>query len=64
MGTTAGDSRRSRPLRAFGSLAGNRGLLRVLVAYLTSQDLQWLVDTQPTVKARIAASLAERLQNR
>jgi len=31
---------------------------------LTSQDLQWLVDTQPTVKARIAATLAEGLQNR
>ena len=31
---------------------------------LTSQDLQWLVDTQPTVKARLAATLAERLQNR
>jgi aromatic-L-amino-acid/L-tryptophan decarboxylase len=31
---------------------------------LTSQDLQWLVDTQPAVKARLAASLAERLQNR
>ena len=34
MGTTAGVSRRSRPLCAFGSLAGNRALLRVLVAYL------------------------------
>ncbi len=31
---------------------------------LTSQDLQWLADTQPTVKARLAATLAERLQNR
>jgi glutamate/tyrosine decarboxylase-like PLP-dependent enzyme len=31
---------------------------------LTSEDLQWLVDTQPAVKARLAASLAERLQNR
>jgi glutamate/tyrosine decarboxylase-like PLP-dependent enzyme len=31
---------------------------------LTSQDLQWLVDTQPAVKARLAATLAERLQNR
>jgi glutamate/tyrosine decarboxylase-like PLP-dependent enzyme len=31
---------------------------------LTSQDLQWLVDTQPTVKARLAVALAERLQNR
>jgi CRP-like cAMP-binding protein len=31
---------------------------------LTSQDLQWLVDTQPTVKARLAATLAERLQTR
>ena len=34
MGTAAGVSRRSRPLHAFGSLAGNRALLRVLVAYL------------------------------
>jgi len=33
MGTTATASRRSRS-RAFGSLAGNRALLRVLVAYL------------------------------
>ncbi len=31
---------------------------------LTRQDLQWLADTQPTVKARLAATLAERLQNR
>jgi len=31
---------------------------------LTSGDLQWLVDTQPAVKARLAATLAERLQNR
>jgi aromatic-L-amino-acid/L-tryptophan decarboxylase len=31
---------------------------------LTSQDLEWLVDTQPTVKVRLAAALAERLQNR
>ena len=31
---------------------------------LTSQDFQWLVDTEPTVKARLAATLAERLQNR
>jgi hypothetical protein len=34
MGTAAGVGRRSRPLHAFGSLAGNRALLRVLVAYL------------------------------
>ncbi len=31
---------------------------------LTSEDLQWLVDTEPAVKARLAATLAERLQNR
>jgi glutamate/tyrosine decarboxylase-like PLP-dependent enzyme len=31
---------------------------------LTSEDLQWLVDTQPTVKASLAATLAERLHNR
>jgi uridine kinase len=31
---------------------------------LTSDDLQWLLDTQPAVKARIEATLAERLQNR
>jgi uridine kinase len=31
---------------------------------LTSEDLRWLVDTQPTVKAGLAATLAERLQNR
>jgi len=34
MGMTAAASRRSRRSRAFGSLAGNRALLRVLVAYL------------------------------
>jgi hypothetical protein len=31
---------------------------------LTAEDLAWLVDSQPTVKARIAATLAERLQHR
>jgi aromatic-L-amino-acid decarboxylase len=31
---------------------------------LTSEDLQWLTDTEPVVKARLAATLAERLQNR
>ena len=31
---------------------------------LTSEDLQWLTDTEPAVKARLAATLAERLQNR
>jgi aromatic-L-amino-acid/L-tryptophan decarboxylase len=31
---------------------------------LTSEDLQWLTDNEPAVKARLAATLAERLQNR
>jgi aromatic-L-amino-acid decarboxylase len=31
---------------------------------LTTEDLAWLVDSQPAVKARIAATLAERLRNR
>jgi aromatic-L-amino-acid decarboxylase len=31
---------------------------------LTSEDLQWLADKEPAVKARLAATLAERLQNR
>jgi aromatic-L-amino-acid decarboxylase len=31
---------------------------------LTSEDLQWLVDSEPMVKARLAQSLAERLQQR
>jgi aromatic-L-amino-acid decarboxylase len=31
---------------------------------LTSEDLQWLGDTEPAVKARLAATLAERLQHR
>jgi len=31
---------------------------------LTTGDLAWLTDSQPAVKARIAATLAERLQNR
>jgi aromatic-L-amino-acid/L-tryptophan decarboxylase len=31
---------------------------------LTSDDLQWLIDTQPAVKARLEATGAERLQNR
>ena len=31
---------------------------------LTSEDFQWLVDTEPAVRARLAAILAERLQQR
>ena len=31
---------------------------------LTSEDFQWLVDTEPAVKARLATILAERLQQR
>jgi hypothetical protein len=31
---------------------------------LASEDLQWLTDTEPAVKARLAATLADRLQNR
>jgi aromatic-L-amino-acid decarboxylase len=31
---------------------------------LTGEDLVWLADTEPTVKAKLAASLAERLRNR
>ena len=31
---------------------------------LTSEDLQWLVDSEPIVKARLAQSVAERLQQR
>jgi aromatic-L-amino-acid decarboxylase len=31
---------------------------------LTSEDLQWLVNSEPIVKARLAQSLAERLQQR
>jgi len=31
---------------------------------LTGEDLVWLAGTEPTVKAKLAASLAERLQNR
>ena len=31
---------------------------------LTSEDFQWLIDTEPTIKAIIAATLAERLQQR
>ena len=31
---------------------------------LATEDLAWLTDSQPAVKARIAATLAERLQNR
>jgi len=31
---------------------------------LTSEDFRWLVDTEPTVKARLAKILAERLQQR
>ena len=34
------------------------------VLRLTSEDLQWLIDTEPAVKARLEATLAERLQNR
>lgn len=31
---------------------------------LTSEDFQWLIDTEPAIKAKIAATLAERLQQR
>jgi glutamate/tyrosine decarboxylase-like PLP-dependent enzyme len=31
---------------------------------LTSEDFQWLIDTEPTVKANLAEILAERLQER
>ena len=41
-------------------LAANTALLRVLAAY----TLFTLTDTEPTAKARLAATLAERLHNR
>ena len=31
---------------------------------LTSEDFQWLIDTEPAIEARLAATLAERLQQR
>jgi CRP-like cAMP-binding protein len=31
---------------------------------LTSEDYQWLTDTEPAVKARLAATMAERLEQR
>jgi CRP-like cAMP-binding protein len=31
---------------------------------LTSEDLRWLTDTEPAVKARLAATQADRLRNR
>jgi CRP-like cAMP-binding protein len=31
---------------------------------LTSEDLRWLIDTEPLVQARLAATVAERLKNR
>ena len=31
---------------------------------LTSEDFQWLIDTEPAIKAELAATLAERLQQR
>ena len=31
---------------------------------LTSEDFQWLIDTEPAVKAKLATTLAERLQQR
>jgi hypothetical protein len=31
---------------------------------LTSEDFQWLTDTEPAIKAKLAATLAERLQQR
>jgi glutamate/tyrosine decarboxylase-like PLP-dependent enzyme len=31
---------------------------------LTSEDLQWLIDTEPMVQARLAATVADRLKNR
>lgn len=31
---------------------------------LTSGDFQWLIDTEPAVKAKLAATIAERLKQR
>jgi CRP-like cAMP-binding protein len=31
---------------------------------LTSEDFQWLVDTEPTVKVKLATTVTERLQQR
>jgi aromatic-L-amino-acid decarboxylase len=31
---------------------------------LTSEDFQWLIDTEPAIKTKIAATLADRLQHR
>src|SRR5260370_44900 len=31
---------------------------------LTSEDFQWLIDTEPAIKAKLATTLAERLQQR
>ena len=31
---------------------------------LTSEDFQWLIDTEPAIEARLAATLAERLRQR
>ena len=31
---------------------------------LTSADFQWLIDTEPAIKAKLAATSAERLQQR
>jgi aromatic-L-amino-acid/L-tryptophan decarboxylase len=31
---------------------------------LTSEDFQWLTDTEPTIKAKLAATMAERLRQR
>ena len=31
---------------------------------LTSEDFQWLTDTEPAIKAKLVATLAERLQQR
>ena len=31
---------------------------------LTSEDFQWLVDTEPTVRAKLATTVTERLQQR
>jgi glutamate/tyrosine decarboxylase-like PLP-dependent enzyme len=31
---------------------------------LTSEDFQWLIDTEPAIKTKLAATLAERLQQR
>ena len=66
------DAALGRPQLGLEQARVPRGLVRGLVRCaepgqlirLTSDDLQWLTDTEPPVRTLLAADLAERLRQR